>query len=414
MKLRMCSQESIENLKEIVSILETYNQENQEVKYEGNNASVIIVGNTVIKNYYSQRSFLQDLFYLLLFKGCEGICQIEDYDFDNDTIRMKYHGKTLDQLAEILPLNKKIEMADKIIEQVLIGLYYLHSLGITHGQINSSNIFCDYNEKTDEFKCYINGYTNKINSAYICDRSCPDRVLTPKYDIWCLGLVIRDWILYNKTPVRYNLRETADLYDLTGICKMTTLDYLENFLTVSDSERFGIRIKEKLFTDVYDLSKLLSQVTDKKFAFYWATNIFSNDAPLYFETPKIDSMRKFINLPKPDKIEAFSKVLSDLPFGIEKKVTQLMPYSANSPKEIKKTDANIIIRNLIKEISSLFNMHDKVYAATKLFDFLRDIDYKHVYEKNPGFILTIKRKFKEMSTNPLFEEHTKSYASCFF
>lgn len=221
--------------------------------------------NTVIKKFNMRYIYYRELFYLSLFKGCPNICQIVDYDHLEKRIMMTRYSYDLLILCEMLPKKVRIELANTIIEQVLIGLQQLHNKGIIHGDLVISNVFCNYEDNI--LKCYLGDFSlsciHNFNRKDINFCHPPETIKTTKFDIWSLGVLICNFLSCDYICPVYEQKYSFlyPFYYNNEYFEETTMKYIEKFLKFSEKERLGFKIVDKTLYDLRIFREKMNQMS---------------------------------------------------------------------------------------------------------------------------------------------------------
>ena len=181
---------------------------------EGAYGLVHFEGNSAIKEFKDKTGyeFYVELFYLSIFKGVEGICQIVDADPIERTITMKKYDGSLTMLSKILTLPERVKIADDIVKQILPVINLLHSRAINHADITPRNIFYIKNEDgyefvlgdfsrasvTNEYKTYG---SDQFGDTFLY--TDPDRYSNNREsDRWYFGVTLWEFLIGSSCSIR--------------------------------------------------------------------------------------------------------------------------------------------------------------------------------------------------------------------
>lgn len=195
---------------------------------------------------------------------------------------MEKYGDNLLNLAYKIPYNKRLELIDFIVNQILVGLEQIHRRGIIHGDLLISNIFCNYDENENTIECFIGDFS--LSSVFDFNREDKkailfpkDKRLTTKFDIWTLGLIIQHFLFkFNPSPnLRIINKKFLNPFDNKSIKQLNenVMKYSERFTYIRKKKRFGFDVKEPLSINYLDLyQKINSLIKNDEISYYLSHN----------------------------------------------------------------------------------------------------------------------------------------------
>lgn len=371
--------------------------------------------NSVTKTYYNEDTFIRELFYLSYFKGCSHICQIKSYNFESKTITMQRYQTDLLHLSMILTYEERIRIMDTIIDQILISLQHLHSIGIIHGDLFVQNVFCNYDE--GKIECFLGDFSLSCirgfdRADYLITLIPEKNNLNTKYDIWCLGLLIQNFLFREIEPFRSHFEDSKKTIfnplEITENYKCTekTFNYIQNFLVVNREERFGFPIKTsfsacdmylRLFKALYD-KRISGLITDC--SYFCINNInFKNWDPfcLLDQENLIDKINSIRFHEIHDNLDVI--FISDIDKNIystkdglvkKKSFTPLdkIDIICKVPERYDLESINSMLHQQLNYMRCLFKKEERLYLTIKMHNF--------IYNTEPMHILSTKKVFKNI------------------
>ena len=325
--------------------------------------------NQVIKKFEDFDTFIKELFYLSFFKNCKNICQIVDYNLNDNTITMDKYDYNLYDFSYKIPFSKRIELITTIIDQILNGLEQIHRRNIIHGDLLSKNIFCNYRDNTIE--CFVGdfsltsifGFSRNDNKNILFPK---DSILDTKFDIWTLGIIIYEFLFHiNLDPKLFKHKFDQSYLNPFKIREINSINirliqYIERITTIDKNKRLGFEISDPLCINYLDLFRKLNKyIFDEDLSYYIAHNVLFYSA-MQSNNYQIDEyIKKIKDINLLNLFESFNNDKTYKKIDIIN--NYIFDYEINNLKYIKKNDKIIIINNdyILSELLKLEEIKDE-------------------------------------------------------
>lgn len=281
---------------------------------EGSYGIVSFEGDLAIKKFKHDDTlaFMVELFYLSFFKGCKGFCEIIDANVKEKTITMKRYDGSLSDLKIKLNRKERCVIAEKILNDILPAIDYLHNHGINHADIKCDNVF--YSKMDGKYQFVLGDFSltsvrndrKTYGSLGFCDclYADPDSNANKRQtDLWFFGITLWEFItgdykacipcenlMYQEDTSYLDIEFNFDFVKLTPRLRY----HLKSLLKLNASDREIAPITKSFFgnndEDYYGIvPKLTSIGIDMKTAMNIFENVMCNSSAVMKDYP-IDNL----------------------------------------------------------------------------------------------------------------------------